>query len=58
MIGLNATLSDGTVMTVMFDASSHAFLMMEETSYDEDGTMEHYVMMGSAYDSIGRRPHG
>ena len=51
MIGLNATLSDGTVMTVMFDASTHAFLMMEETSYDEDGDMEHYVIMSSAYDS-------
>ena len=50
MIGLNATLSDGTVMTAMFDASTHAFLMMEETSYDEDGDMEHSMMTTSAYD--------
>ena len=51
MIGLNATLSDGTVMTVMFDASTHAFLMMEETYYDDDGEMEEYVVVtSSAYD--------
>ena len=51
MIGLNATMSDGTVMTAMFDASTHAFLMMEETSYDDDGEVEeHFVMTSSAYD--------
>ena len=51
MIALNSTLSDGTVMTVMFDASTHAFLMMEETSYDDEGEVEeHVVMTSSAYD--------
>jgi len=51
MIGLNATLSDGTVMTVMFDASTHAFLMMEETYYDDDGEMDEFnVVTSSAYD--------
>ncbi len=51
MIALNSTLSDGTVMTAMFDASTHAFLMMEETSYDEDGEVEeHFVVTSSAYD--------
>jgi hypothetical protein len=51
MIGLNATLSDGTAMVAMFDASTHAFLMMEETSYDEEGSMEHLMMTSSAYDA-------
>jgi len=52
MIGLNATLSDGTVMTAMFDASTHAFLMMEETYYDDDGEMDEYkVVTSSVYDS-------
>jgi len=51
MIGLNSTSSDGKVMMVMFDASTHAFLMMEETAYDDDGMMEdHTVVMSSAYD--------
>ena len=51
MIGLNSTLSDGTVMTAMFDASTHAFLMMEETYYDDEGEVENYVVMtSSAYD--------
>ena len=45
IIGLNSTTSDGSVMTVMFDASTHAFLMMEETSYDEDGVMEEHMMI-------------
>ena len=52
MIGLNSTSSDGTVMTAMFDASTHAFLMMEETSYDEDGDLEEHLLMKSTlYDS-------
>jgi hypothetical protein len=51
MIGLNSTQSDGTVMTAMFDAATHAFLLMEETSYDDDGSMTQHVMMKtSAYD--------
>ncbi len=51
MIGLNSTLSDGSVMTAMFDAATHAFLMMEETTYDDDGSMTQHVMMKtSAYD--------
>ncbi|MDA8759447.1 hypothetical protein N9M83_04365 [Candidatus Poseidonia alphae] len=51
MIGLNATLSDGMVMTAMFDAATHAFLMMEEIGYDEDGDMdEHVVITSSTYD--------
>ena len=51
MIALNATLSDGTVMTAYFDASTHAFLVMEEVLYDENGyTEEHYMMWSSAYD--------
>ena len=51
IIGLNATLSDGMVMTAMFDAATHAFLMMEEIGYDEDGDMdEHVVITSSTYD--------
>jgi len=50
MIGLNGTSSDGTVMTAMFDASTHTFLMMEETTYDDDGDMEHFMVTSSAYD--------
>ena len=56
MIGLNATSSDGAVMTAMFDATTHAFPMMEETEYDTNGdlfearcsravlTMQHWLM--------------
>ena len=52
MIGLNSTASDGTVMTAMFNASTHAFLMMEETSYDDDGSItQHTVVKTSAYDA-------
>ena len=52
MIGLNSTASDGTVMTAMFNASTHAFLMMEETSYnDAGGITEHTVVKTSAYDA-------
>lgn len=52
MLGLNSTSSDGAVMTVMFDAATHAFLMMEETTYDESGTVEdHTVITSSTYDS-------
>ena len=51
MIGLNSTSSDGTTMTAMFDASTHAFLMMEETTYDDDGSLEEVMIMKtSAYD--------
>jgi len=51
MIGLNSTSRDGMVMTAMFDASTHAFLMMEETAYDEDGMVEdHTVVTSSTYD--------
>jgi len=50
MIGLNGTSSDGTVMTAMFDASTHAFLMMEETTYDDEGSLEEVMIMKtSAY---------
>jgi hypothetical protein len=52
MIGLNGTSTDGDVMTVMFDAATHAFLMWEGTSYDEDGNMEEHMLMKSVlYDS-------
>ena len=52
MIGLNGTSSDGAVMTAMFDAATHAFLMMEGTYYDEDGILEEHMLMKSVlYDS-------
>ena len=52
MIGLNATSSDGVVMTAMFDATTHAFLMMEETEYDTNGDLfETAVLKSSAYDA-------
>ena len=52
MIGLNGTSTEGDVMTVMFDAATHAFLMWEDTSYDEDGNMEEHTLMKSVlYDS-------
>ena len=52
MIGLNSTLSDGEVMMAMFDAATHAFLMLEETSYDEDGNLEEHMLIKSVlYDS-------
>ena len=52
MIGLNGTSTDGDVMTVMFDAATHAFLMWEGTSYDEDGDLEEHMLMKSVlYDS-------
>ena len=51
MIGLNATSSDGAVMTAMFDATTHAFLMMEETEYDTNGDLTEIVLKSSAYDA-------
>ena len=52
MIGLNSTSTDGTIMTAMFDASTHAFLMIEETSFGDDGSMtEHTMLKTSAYDA-------
>ena len=48
MIGLNSTQSDGTVVTAMFNASTHAFLMMEATSYGSDGSVESVMKMTSS----------
>ena len=50
MIGLNGTMSDGTSMMAMFDATTHAFLMMETTEYDDDGAMMQTLMKSDAYD--------
>jgi len=48
MIGLNSTQSDGTVVTAMFNASTHAFLMMEATSYGSDGSVDSVMKMTSS----------
>ena len=48
MIGLNATLSDGTQMIASFDATTHAFLMLHETSFDDDGMMEEVFTITTA----------
>ncbi|MDA7464307.1 hypothetical protein N8996_05910 [Candidatus Poseidonia alphae] len=51
IIGLNATMTDGTVFSALFDAATHAFLMMEETVYNEDGDLEEYILKSILYDS-------
>ncbi|MBR68251.1 MAG: hypothetical protein CMA86_01910 [Euryarchaeota archaeon] len=52
VIGLNATDDDGSSMVALFDASTHAFLTMQETEYNEDGELESAgVITTEAYDA-------
>ncbi|MDP6199540.1 MAG: hypothetical protein QF531_02110 [Candidatus Poseidonia sp.] len=52
VIGLNSSDEDGSSIAALFDASTHAFLYMQEISYDEEGDLEeYYTLTTEAYDA-------